>query len=166
MDYVIVVSKVDGRPRLQEYRDRQCLTPPMREFREYLLDVIDTKPHVVLLRFTDRETVTQAAYCMVAVRASQIGVDGEELRRRCGIWGVTDRDFVAWIESQGGELYRNDVPGVYFLSGYEIREGSWCCKSGDHYGEGRSTFEAVASALYKLSKAIAVESPQPEAVGV
>lgn len=106
---------------------------------------------IVLLRFEDREAVTPSTFCMVAVRASQAGVDAVQLRDRCGVWGVTDADFTKWIESQGGELYRNDAKGVQFLDDEGLVASTWACKLGDHYGEGRYAFEAVAAALDALA---------------
>ncbi len=138
--YVISVHNDAGcfsrEGRLREYRDTPPSAAPSPEGNT-----------TVLLRFEDREAVSPSAFCMVAVRASQAGVDRDQLRLRCGVWGLADREFVAWVESQGGELYRNDVPGVYFLSGAELREGTWCCQFEDCYGEGQYAFEAVAAAL-------------------
>jgi hypothetical protein len=137
VDYVIRVAE----GRLQESRERQCLTTPQ-------VGTADEKPHVVLLRFKDREAVTPSAFCMVAVRAVQAGVEGVQVRGRCGVWGLTDVDFVSWIESQGGELYRNALPeAMHLLDDEGLTASTWCCQMGDAYGEGRYAFEAIAAAL-------------------
>lgn len=101
----------------------------------------------VLLSVNDREALSKAVLCQVAVKAARAHVSGESIALWLATCAITDRDFVEWVEAFGGTLEilsRSDEP--YYLDARTGRLSrlAWVCTFGDTRSEALYPYDAVA----------------------